>query len=425
MESSSAPRIAISPAERIASIDVLRGVAVLGILVMNVRNFSMPLFAFENPTVPRGFNWPDFLTWLVADVIFQDKMIGIFSMLFGAGILIFADRAEARGAPVARLHYVRQVWLLVFGIIHAYGFWYGDILMTYAVCGMLLYPLRRLGPRTLIVTGALVYAVGMVFRQWPSAFAWIAEPIIRERVPPRSMTAAYRGSWMDLYEWRAWINWFWHVEGSLAFNLWRCAGFMIVGMGLTKLGVFAASLSSRAYRNMTWWGYAIGAPLAAIAIHESLAAVPRLADRFGVSPWGAWTTTAMLVASVPIALGHVGLVMEICRSGVLPRARRALAATGRMALSNYLAQTLICILIFDGWALGKWGRWGMGSQIMLVLAIWAAQLAWSPFWLRRFEFGPMEWLWRSLTYWRRQPMKLAPARRRPPDSHEGRPRKRR
>jgi uncharacterized protein len=173
--------------ERIGSIDVLRGVAVLGILVMNVRDFAMPLRAFEDPAFPDGFRWSNFVAWVTTDLFFQDKMIAIFSMLFGAGILIFADRAAARGASVPALSYRRHLWLLAFGLVHAYGFWFGDILITYAVCGMLVFPLRRCSPRVLFVIGFLVFSVAILFRQWPEVFDRFAGAVfgkLHERTKP-------------------------------------------------------------------------------------------------------------------------------------------------------------------------------------------------------------------------------------------------
>jgi uncharacterized protein len=343
-------------------------------------------------------------------------MIAIFSMLFGAGIVIFCDRAEARAAPVAALFYRRHFWLLVFGIIHAYGFWFGDVLTTYSVCGMLLYPLRKVRPRILFVVGFLVFSVAILFRQWPEVFdkkifdkfaTAVFGPLYDRTKPPMSAAAAYSGSWMDLFRWRAWLNYFWHVEGALAYDFWRCSGFMLAGMGLLKLGVFDASRPASFYRKMMLWGYGIGLPIAAVAVHEAMAQNRAMSARFGVTSWAPIEATALLLAGAATSLGHVGLVMQVCRAGLLPRARRALAATGRMALTNYLGQTLVCVLIFDGWAFGQWGKWGIAAQLVPVLAIWIAQMALSPIWLRYFQFGPLEWLWRSLTYWKRQPMRVS------------------
>jgi uncharacterized membrane protein YeiB len=397
----------IAEDERIGSLDVLRGVAVLGILVMNVRDFGMPLRAFDNPAFPDGFTWANFVAWIATNLFFQDKMIAIFSMLFGAGILVFTERAEARGAPVAGLYYRRQLWLLLFGIIHTYGFWFGDVLTTYSVCAMVLFPLRRLSPRLLLAGGFLVFSVAILFRQWPAVYDRVASavlgPLHTPTKAPMSDAEAYRGTWLALFRWRAWLNTYWHVDGALGYDFWRCSGFMMAGMGLMKLRVFEALRSARFHRNLMLLGFGIGLPLAAFAIWESAAAHKGIARRFGIASLAPGKPTAMLLAGAAVALGHVGLVMEICRRGLFPRARAALAATGRMALTNYLGQTLVCVLVFDGWAFGQWGRFGIAAQLLLVLAIWVAQLALSPLWLRRFWFGPMEWLWRSLTYWKRQP----------------------
>jgi uncharacterized protein len=409
------PRVApIAGAERIASIDVLRGVAVLGILVMNMRDFAMPLRAFDDPAFPAGFTWANFFAWITGNLFFQDKMIAIFSMLFGAGIVIFTERAAARGAPVASLYYRRHFWLLVFGLIHAYGFWFGDILLTYAVCGMVLYPARKLPPRFLFVLGFLIFSVAILFRQWPHVYDDVARFLfgrLHERTKPPIPTAdAYHGTWLDLFRWRAWLNWYWHVEGALGYDFWRCSGFMLAGMGMLKLGIFDAGRNARFCRNLMAWGYGIGLPLAAFAVYESMAENRVMAARFGMKSLFPAEATALLLSGAAVALGHVGLVMQICRAGLVPRLRSALAATGRMALTNYLGQTLICVLVFDGWAFGQWSRWGIAAQLLVVVAIWVAQLIASPIWLRHFQFGPMEWLWRSLTYWKRQPMRaLGPA----------------
>jgi uncharacterized protein len=261
------------------------------------------------------------------------------------------------------------------------------------------------------VLGFLVFSVAILFRQWPAVYDRVASAVFGKyhvrTPPPMSAAAAYHGSWIDLFRWRAWLNYYWHVEGALGYDFWRCSGFMLAGMGLLKTRVFDATRSARFYRGLMWSGYSLGLPLAAFAIHEEIATHPVMAVRFSASSWGPWQATAMLLAGAAVALGHVGLVMQVCRAGILPRLRAALAATGRMALTNYLGQTLICVLVFDGWALGQWGDWGIAAQLALVGAIWGAQLIASTIWLRHFRFGPMEWLWRSLTYWRRQPMRVA------------------
>lgn len=403
--------------ERIRSLDVLRGIAVLGIFLMNMRNFALPLSEFNNPAFPeKPASAADLWCWGVANVLFEDKMIAIFSMLFGAGIVVMT----ARAARPLLLHARRMFWLLVIGLIHAYGLWYGDILNTYAVCGLLLFPFRRARPGVLIGLGALVVMTAVVIRAGP---AWmhtalppetppVQEPSAGEKIYLRAVeteAAAYRGtSWLELARWRAGLNTFWHFYGCIYFNYWRCGGFMLIGMGLVQLGVLSATRASSVYWGMVIGGYAIGLviglagfwPQMARALGRGMQVSGEARPMLGNMAW-----VARYAGAIGIAMGHVGVVMLLCRVEALRAVLSPLAAAGRMALSNYLMQTVISVLIFDGWAGGEWGTWRFSEFTMLVAGVWAGQLVISPIWLHFFRFGPVEWAWRSLTYWRLQPMR--------------------
>jgi uncharacterized protein len=181
---------------------------------------------------------------------------------------------------------------------------------------------------------------------------------------------------------------------------WRVCGLMLIGMALFKMGVLSAARSLRFYANMVWIGYGAGLPLVIAGTANNFAAGWSFEySMFYGSQWNYW-------GSIFVAMGHVGLVMLLCRSGLFERLKRVLAAFGRMALTNYLMQTVICTSIFYGHGLGLFGRVERWQQILFVLAIWAVQLIYSPLWLRRYRFGPAEWVWRSLTYGKRQPMRL-------------------
>ncbi len=406
-------------AERIRSLDVLRGVAVLGIFVMNMRNFALPLRAFDSPAFPEGpATGADVWCWGVANILFEDKMIAVFSMLFGAGIVVMTARAVK---PLA-LHYRRMFWLLVIGLIHAYGLWYGDILNTYAICGMLLFPFRRMKPGVLIGLGLVVVMMAVVFRAGPEWMSTAAPPeasvveeksmadkIIEQAVATEE--EAYRSpSWLVLAEWRARLNTFWHFYGCIDFNFWRCGGFMLIGMGLVQIGVLSASRPSSLYWGLMLGGYVVGLLLCLAGFW------PQMARALGRAPQlsaearpmvGNIAWTARYVGAIGVAIGHVGLVMLLCRARMLGVAHAPLAAAGRMALSNYLMQTVIAVLVFDGWAGGEWGTWRFSEFTMLVVGVWVVQLIVSPVWMRFFRFGPVEWAWRSLTYWRVQGMRRA------------------
>ena len=395
------------PAGRIASLDILRGFAVLGILVMNIQMFSMPEAAYLNPTAWGDLTGLNLVTWLVGHLLTDTKFISIFSMLFGAGVCLFSDRAEARGGRAARLHYRRMFWLLVFGLAHAYLLWVGDILVPYALCGCLVFLLWKVRPRTQALAGVAVFSVSTLL------YLLVGIATLRQILPPevvaelqtdwwaptdaqlRAEVDAYRGGWLDQQPQR--------VEGSLNLHLaafpllllWRCAGMMLLGMALYGWGVLSAARSDCFYRRLAVAGIAGGG-------------VPILAGTWAdfATGWG-WPHSVAFWGQlnywggVAMALGYIGLVMLMVRRGWWAGVQARLAAVGRMAFTNYIAQTVICTTIFYGHGFGLFGGVERWQQALIVLGVWTVELWWSPLWLRRFRYGPLEWLWRTLTYGRR------------------------
>lgn len=396
--------------ERIASIDVLRGVAVLGILLINVRYFGGHMRDMHNPAHPNGLTTVNLLVWLIGDLFFENKMIAIFSMLFGAGIVILTERADTRQSPLPMVFYRRLCWLLAFGLVHAYALWFGDILITYSICGAIVFLFRRRSATTLILLGVIVYSLFLILWQWADLFPTYVSPILLDwwfdRTPaPIRTSDAYHGSYWDLFRWRVWRNPGFHIRIGLSYSFWRCGGLMLLGMGLMKLGVFSASRGTRWYLRLMALGYGMGIPLVAYGILHTIAHNKHLVDFFGISVNPPLAKAAFMSGSVLVALGHVAAVMLICRNGDLSSIRASFAAVGRMALTNYLMQTVVCVIVFDGWAWDQWGRWSMAQEALLVIAIWFGHLLVSPLWLGRFRFGPMELLWRSLTYCKRLPIR--------------------
>lgn len=390
----------ITGRERIEVLDVLRGIAILGILVMNIRNFALPLAAFHDPLFAGG-GAASLVTWFVGGLLFEDKMIAILSLLFGAGLVIAGDRA-GQGSTILALAR-RHVALLLIGALHAYFVWYGDILNTYAIAGLLLLPLRRAKPRTLVVLGILVSFCSLALRIWPTLYRDHLHPWTLGRLytpapkPPLTEAAAYRGSWAELIAWRAWLNWHWHFRGNLGFNLWRCGGLMLIGMALARARFFV-TLARRLARRLVAFGYALGMPAVLLGLHHEAAQHAALAERFGFSVLWTRMGAVGLAGSTLVALGHLGAVTLLVASGTRVRLRGLCSAVGRFALTNYLLQSALCVLVFDGWALGGWGRWTMAEQAVLVVAIWIAQTSASAWWQRRFAFGPAEALLRAVTY---------------------------
>lgn len=389
---------------RIASLDVLRGFALLGILVMNVQVFSMPAAAYENPTAWGDLAGVNLGVWVVSEVLFSQKFLTLFSLLFGAGVCLFADRIEARGGRPAVWHYRRMGWLLAFGLAHAYLLWFGDILVPYAVCGCLVYLLRRRAPRTLVVVGfvslmvtsLLIVLIGAALLI-PGVPEEAISEIERDWTPDASELdaeiAAY-GGWTEQQPLRTEQALAVHLGMLPFFVIWFCGGLMLIGMALYKWGVLSAAKDDRFYRRLAAIGLLTGMPLVVLGVW------------WNFSGGWAWQRSMFFGAlfntwgCIPVALGYLGLVMLAVRRDFLPGLQARLAAVGRMAFTNYLLQTVLCTTIFYGHGLGLFASVERYQQLLIVFAVWALQLWLSPIWLRRYSYGPLEWLWRTLTYGR-------------------------
>ena len=381
-------------APRITSLDALRGVGILGILPVHIQSFAMVVAARLNPAAGGDLDGANGWIWLATAVLADGKFLAIFAMLFGAGLLLLSGRGEGAG-DVERLHRRRMALLGGIGLLHAYLLWYGDMLVSFALCGALVFGLRALPPRRLLTTGVLALIVasaialglGASMRWWPDEAraglrqVWAPTPEMVERE-----IAAYRGGWMGQMAYRAPEAFQIETSQLVLRGLWQTGGLMLIGMGLFKMGVLTAARSTPFYAGMTALGLGVGLPLAWAGVARSRARGFDLEDFMlmgtQLSYWG----------DLFLGLGFVGLVMLLCRLGW--RAR-AVAAVGRTALSNYLLQTLLCTTVFYGHGLGLFGRVDRVGQLLTVCAVWTVQLAWSRWWTRRFAVGPLEWAWRT------------------------------
>ena len=405
----------VRPDERIASIDVLRGVALLGILSINIWGFAVPDIVFTDPSAAGGWDGWNRGVWIVCHLLCEEKMMSLFSMLFGAGLIVMVQRSDARGTSLLGIYYRRIAWLLLFGLLHAYLLWDGDILVPYALCGLLLYPFRRLRPRAQIILGILVFltavplttglGLGLAYlrevtgpendqgsrwlQYWRSS---LEEELLHSRNVEEQIEQ-HRQGYAEQFSRRVDANIAEQTGGFLFWSGPRAGGLMLMGMGLMQLGVFAATRSYRFYIVLALAGYSLGLPIVAYGIHDMMAHDFDQLHNFILG--GQFN----YVGSLFVALGHASLVMLICKAGLLPWLTARLAAAGRMALSNYLTQTIVCTTLFEGWGFGLFGGLNRVELLGVVAAIWLMQLIISSLWLRAFRFGPMEWLWRSLTYW--------------------------
>ena len=420
----------ITGAERIASLDVLRGVAILGILVMNIYAFAMPFPAYGDPLAMGGTDALNMGTWFFTHILFDQKFLSIFAMLFGAGIILMTGRAEDRGAKYGRIFYRRQFWLLILGAMHGFLIWFGDILFLYALIGMLAYLFRNRTPRTLIIVACLLLPVTLVLSlgfgaQMETTAAEAAEitalqnageevtekqkKMLAQWEESRSFMmpsdedlqkdiVKYQGAYTEIVQYRAPIYLLLSISATLMFGLWRVLALILLGMALMKTGVLSAARSASFYRGMMLICYGIGLPL---TIYSAIDLNAHDFDPIYVFAHG-WAPN--YVGSLVVALGHIGLVMLLIKTGLVQGLLQRFSAVGRMALTNYLMHSVILTTVFYGYGLGLYGEVPRFGQMGFVAVVIALQLVLSPWWLARYRFGPAEWLWRSLTYWQTQPM---------------------
>lgn len=398
--------------ERIHSLDVLRGFALLGILIVNIQSFSMPDSAYQNPMSYGDFTGVNYAVWWITTVMFDSKMMALFSMLFGAGIVLMSERATRKSGKTVGLHYRRMFWLFVIGMAHAYLLWFGDILVAYAICGMIIFWLRKLGPKWLIAIAIVMLMVssGFFLMTGFTAQAFSDEESVVEMREEMSrgwspneekieeVLATYRGPWLGQMKKRAINAIGFQTFIFCIFTFWRAGGLMLIGMAMFKLGVFQAKRSNRFYIIGAVAGLLIGYALVLLGVQKNLLAeFEVMQSLFLNSQFNYW-------GSLFVCLGYACLVMLMCKSDLLGWLKRSLQAVGQMALTNYLMQTIVCTLLFYGHGLGWYGYLERWEQLIIVLTIWLAQMVLSPIWLSRFRYGPFEWLWRSLAYWKMQPI---------------------
>lgn len=425
----------VDKAARIESLDVLRGVAVLGILIMNITAFGLPFQAYYNPMAAGGGTGVNLAAFEVVSVLFEGTMRGIFSMLFGVSIVLLTARMEQAGAGLmaAEIYFRRMLWMLVAGVIHwSLLLWSGEILFAYSLCGLVLFAVRKLDPRIHLVAVVILLAIASLLKTTEyhatveaQAAAVAAEAAETKGAELTADQSAALEAWEGIKshtqlspemarETREIVGGtYWHAVVSqfptTYYFQWKQAPFwllfdmmpfMMFGMALYAWGILGGRAPVRTYALMMLGGYAIGLPLNLYELG--------LVEASGFSPVGfAAADRTYEISRLAMVIGHLGLFLLAIRLGLLAALQRRLAAVGQMALSNYLTQTLICITLFYGFGFGLYEQLERHQLYYVVAAIWVAQLIWSPIWLRRFRFGPFEWVWRSLTYWQRQPMQIA------------------
>ena len=405
--------------DRIRTLDAVRGVAVMGILLMNIVALGMPSYAYFDPTF-YGTNGPaDWAAWMINYIFTDGKFRALFTMLFGASMVVIAERAEANadGPGPAMTHYRRMFWLFMIGMIHAWCLWYGDILVQYAVGGLLGFVIWQWRPRALwfffaamlalqTATSLARYAdlaparaVALAAGATPQAIAARQQHMAHDQ--PIAKEAAdelkgYRGDVKSVFETRAKTTNFFQTF-LIPITMPEIFAFMALGILLLRNGFLTGAWSRRSYWVAIFSGYLIAVPLTA-ALGNVLRSV-----NFDPAIQALCDSGSLLLRPF-IAIAHAAVVITLIRSNITPRIMNRIEAIGRMALSNYLGTTLIATTFFYGYGFGWFGYLGRAQLYVVVVPIWTVMLLWSKPWLAHFRYGPAEWAWRSLARWERQPL---------------------
>lgn len=407
------------PEARISTLDFVRGVAVLGILATNILNYAQ---------LPGAHRWlkligepslGDKALWVLNFLFVDGKLRGLFAMLFGAGLVLFMDRAKAKGAHPYWLQYRRLFWLGLFGLFHYYVLFEGDILFHYAVLGMVAVLLVRLPVKPLLIAGMLLYCADSYFAsQDLGNWARDEHRILAEPVSNPERTKYFneqnkfvadaqaegkvlaQGSLPQIVAFRVRHYGLEPINGAV-FMIFDSLACMLFGAALFRMGFFSGGWNRR--KMIRWGSLGIAAsllmamPLAVWVWAEDFPQALNMFVFYGPSH----------VVRLPMILGYAAVLVAMTPVWAVTGLGKRLSAAGRMAFTNYLGASAVMAVIFQGWGLGLFGHFMRPGMELFVLLGWALMLVISPWWLARFRYGPLEWLWRCLTYWRLFPLRRA------------------
>ena len=409
------PLAPVAGGERVEEIDVVRGFALFGILLMNIEWFSRPfielMLGLDRTMAPLDYA----AGWTVMTFV-QGKFYTLFSMLFGMGFAIQAERAAAKGVRFGWMFARRMLGLALFGAVHGYLVWSGDILLVYSIVGTLLVLLFRKTPISRLPKWAIAFILLVALAPWgwvasqkaalddpgraAAAVAQHEEQLAQTRRQAEEAREAYaHGTWGEQVLVRVQ-----EMKMQLTFLPmfgWNVLGMFLLGAWLIRGGVMRRPAEHRAFfRRALWLGLLVGVPLAVAAMRLGAA------DGMTRVDWPlAVGASLMLVASFALCFAYLSAFVLWTQAPGWAERLRPVAQAGRMALTNYLAQSLVATTLFNSWGFGLYGQVSRAAQLPLALGIWLANIAFSVWWLERFHFGPAEWLWRSFTYGRAQPMR--------------------
>ncbi|WP_430442703.1 DUF418 domain-containing protein [Sphingorhabdus contaminans] len=394
--------------DRYLTLDAMRGFAVMGILAMNIIAFAMPEWAYVTPIAYGGLSTENQMSWIFSFIFIDGKMRGLFSLLFGASMMLIIERAQAKGESAAKIHYFRMFWLALFGLAHYFFLWFGDILFLYASVGCIAFLFRNWQPERLIKWALIIFGFGVLF--WglqlgglqilqyfatqPNADAEMVaryDEIIRSNdfdLNVADELALHRGAYWPIVSEKL-SEWYTPLAAVLQ-SIAETLPLMMIGMAMKKNGFITGEWNRPIYihwaRKMVPVGLIASAALAGYLVAVDYDLIDSLAVFL------AWSAIPRLMLTVGYAALLILLIGRISHQKFINR----VAATGQAAFTNYLGTSILMTTLFYGYGFGFFGHVSRIALWPVVFAMWALMLLWAQPWLTRYRYGPLEWLWRSL-----------------------------
>ncbi len=423
--------------ERIILLDSLRGIAVLGILVMNMTGFALPGNSIEDLSIRNEYSGLNYISWWIDFWFLEGTQRSLFSMLFGAGVALFLSRLEKRmdGIMPAEYFIRRQLWLLLFGLFNAYILlWFWDILFHYAIFGIVLFAFRRQSSKVLLIAAGVCFLLAIarenvdfyrdkrmvakgelvakidtlktpltdIQKEELGELDELKQSQTKEAKEKRANKniQAVRGDYNSLYKIHSEKSYRGETTGTFYFLAWDILLFMFIGMAFFKNGILTGVGKTKIYWILFLVGFGLGLPLSYLRIQPLLIHHFNHYDYLKNVSFEFYQLSRLLRA-----IGFFALIMLMYKSGSFKWLFALMRPVGQMAFTNYLMQSFLCGVFFYGVGFGMFGQIQRYEMFYIILCVWGIEIAWSHIWLRYFRFGPLEWLWRSLTYWKKQPFK--------------------
>ncbi len=386
---------------RIIQLDIIRGIAILGILLMNIQSFGLIRAAYSNPIAQGELSLLNQIIWMLVHVIADQKFISIFSILFGAGILIIWEKSIQNEFNFVKLMRKRMMWLILIGMVHAYFIWYGDILVGYGIIGLIAMMFRNLNFKKLLIWGSIFFIVPLLLNMF---FAWTMqfwpEASIAESASQWKPGAEIIEQELEIMKGPYWGQMSMRAETALMFQfgifffytLWKCLGLMLLGMAIYKSGFLIGKVSRKTLTLVSTIGIIAGSLL--ILTGVMLNFQHNWSFEFSMFKG----VNFNYIGSLFMALAYIAILNILAKTKATSILFTWISNIGKTALSNYLLQSIICTLLFYGHGLGLYNSLPIWQLIILVVIVWSTQILLTQIWLKGHKQGPVEWLWRRLAY---------------------------